>query len=163
MSNYNFRRLGFQDLSLAKQFDKWTERNDISMVSSLIQSKSMDVFLIMNEDGPVGIFNVTYKVTALGKTIAPLSVHIHDLYTLTALTEDVVQAVGAALGKLVNSAYKLVVVSYPEESENKLTWFENAGFNTHLGSIAYQTECLGLRKHIILMGNIQSIIEQCRR
>ena len=161
MSNYSFRKLGFQDLGLTKQFDKWTERNDVYTVSNLIQSKSMDVFLIMNEDGPIGVFNITYKVTALGKTIAPLSIHIHDLCTISELKEDIVKAVGAALGKLVNSGYKLAVVSYPESSENKIALFENAGFNKNLGSISYQSDDMEFKRYSILMGNIPDIIEHC--
>lgn len=133
--NFKFRSLGYQDLSQAKQFEEWAESNDVRVVSNLIQQGNMSVFLIMNEGTPVGVFNVSYRVTLLGKTLLPNAVHVYGLTLIEGDKSRVIRVLCRSMREILPRSYDNVVVSCSACDGSLLYALKSSGINQTIGNV----------------------------
>lgn len=146
------RKLTEQNLTIAKSFDGWIENNDPRLVISLINNKIMDVFAVMDGDKPVGVFNVSYKVTALGMDIVNNCVHINSLFTNDeAVYMDVVRTAIRSIRSCVPDRYNKIVVSINEDDEELVFVVKGEGISTVIGNITFMNGT-NTERRVILMG-----------
>lgn len=149
----SIRKLGEQDLAIAKSFADWAENNDTRVIVGLMRNRITDVFVVIDDGKAIGVFNVSYKVTALGDDIVNDCVHIHSVFGCEFVPRaDIVRIAIRGLGRThIPDAYTRIVVSIKSSDEDMISVVESEGINKTIGSIDF-VRANGVERKVILMG-----------